>query len=565
MFGVNMKIGSKQQSLAIPMNLDSLIVSDHKVRIVRKLVDKLDLSCIEKQYKSTTGRPPYNVYDMFAMMVFAAMENIHSVRMIDKACKENICFMWLMGMETPNHASINNFQHRVASVQEDIMREQIKLLVSEGQLSKEFISIDGTKVQSKANKYTNVYLGSVGHWERQMEDAIYELLTEADSDIIPVNIKELLEIEDISKVKYTNSKSQNRKYEPRLEIEDIFTIVKWLITLDEQIVQDNKSIQLLVKKIDGYFLRKLKYIEQRKILAGRNSYSKTDIDASFMKLKDDSFDSKILSPAYNIQMATSDGYILNSTISNLASDTRQLEKMMDELEKVLAINDNTVILADPGYGSRENFEILEAREQDYVIPYMSHRHESKRKYKNNHCTIEKFEVLEDYAICPNGERLEFIYEQKTVSPSGFETVKRIFGKEGCANCPFVNECTNGKDKKTIYYDKKWIERKAKERENFESREEEYKMRYEVERCFGVMKHNHKLSRFRHVGLKQNLAIWNLQSIAANISLLIKRESELNEQKETKDKAVNTQIMDNIKEKVANKLMFTALFSYITSF
>lgn len=551
-----MKTGSKQQSLAIPMNLDSLISSDHNVRQVRKYVDKLDLSSIENQYKSTTGRPPYNVHDMFTMIIFAAMENIHSVRMMEKACKENICFMWLMGMETPNHASINNFQHRVAAVQENIMREQINLLVSEGELSKRFISIDGTKVRSKANKYTNVYRGTVGHHERNMENKIYELLTAGEEDSIPNYIKELLEIEDISKVRYTNSKSQNRKYEPRLSIDDILEIVKWLVSLDEQTVENNKNIKLLKSKIDSYFMRKLKYTNQREILGDRNSYSKTDTDASFMKLKDDSFDSKVLSPAFNIQMATSNGYILNSTISNLASDTRQLKRMLDELEKVQALTEDSIILADPGYGSRENYEMLESKEQDYVIPYMSHRHESKRKYKNNPCTIDKFDIKKDYAICPIGAKLDFLREQKTVSPTGFETVKRIFQKTGCSGCPYVDQCTKGKDTKTLHYDKAWIERKNKERQNFELRKEEYNKRYEVERCFGVMKHNHKLSRFRHTGAKHNLAIWNLQSIAANLSLLIKRANEKAEQvsslttRELLDCA-----LDNTKI-VANNLMFT---------
>lgn len=560
-----MKTGSKQQSLAIPMNLDSLISSDHKVRLVRKYVDKLDLSCIEDQYKQTTGRPPYNVYDMFAMVVFLAMENIHSVRMMSKACKENICVMWLMGMETPNHASINNFQHRVALVQEDIMREQIQLLVNENELSKKFISIDGTKVQSRANKYTNVYRGTLGHHERKMEDKIYELLTATDSDIIPEHIKELLEKEDISKIKYINSKSQNKKYEPRLSVDDILEIVKWLITLDDEIISNNNQLKLLIKKIDGYFLRKLKYVEQREILGNRNSYSKTDPDASFMRLKDDSFDSKVLSPAFNIQMATSNGYILNSTISNLASDTRQLEKMLDELENVKALNDESVILADPGYGSRENYEMLESRGQDSVIPHMTHRHESKRKYKNNPCTVEKFEVKDEHAICPRGERLEFVRENVTVSPSGFKTIKRIFEKDGCCNCPLVDQCTKGKDKKTLHYDKEWIERKAKESKNFEMREEEYKNRYEVERCFGVMKHNHKLSRFRHLGAKQNLAIWNLQSIAANFSLLIKRTNEKIEQQTAGDSTVYLKIIKNNMEKVANKLMFTTFVIYVKSF
>lgn len=128
-----------------------------------------------------------------------------------------------------------------------------------------------------------------------------------------------------------------------------------------------------------------------------------------------------------------------------------------------------------------------------------------------------------------GERLEFVRENVTVSPSGFKTTKRIFEKIGCSNCPLVDQCSKGKDKKTLHYDKEWIERKVKENNNFEMREEEYKNRYEVERCFGVIKHNYRLSRFRHLGANQNLAIWNLQSIAANFSLLIKRTKEKVEQ------------------------------------
>lgn len=229
----------------------------------------------------------------------------------------------------------------------------------------------------------------------------------------------------------------------------------------DETISNNNQLKLLIKKIDGYFLRKLKYVEQREILGDRNSYSKTDPDASFMRLKDDSFDSKVLSPAFNIQMATSNGYILNSTISNLASDTRQLEKMLDELENVKALSDESVILADPGYGSRENYEMLESRDQDSVIPHMTHRHESKRKYKNNPCTIEKFVITDEHAICPRGERLEFVRENVTVSPSGFKTIKRIFEKVGCSNCPLADQCTKGKDKKQFIMTKSGLKEKQK--------------------------------------------------------------------------------------------------------
>lgn len=86
-----------------------------------------------------------------------------------------------------------------------------------------------------------------------MEDKKYELLTARDSNSVPEHIKELLEKEDISKIKYINNKSQNKKYEPRLSVDDILEIVKWLITLDEETISNNNQLKLLIKKIDGYF------------------------------------------------------------------------------------------------------------------------------------------------------------------------------------------------------------------------------------------------------------------------------------------------------------------------
>ncbi len=526
-----MKVGSSQTFLSIPMSLEEFIDQDDFVRQLRNDIYSLDLSCIEAQYKGTTGRPPYNVYDMFATLIYAYSQNIQSVRQISKACRYDVRFMWLMGMEKPNHASINNFQHKIAHVDELIMKEQIKLLISKELIDLSTISIDGTKVQSRANKYTNVYRGTVGYHERNMEDRILSYLSDVDDlELFPDEILELLEKEDITKLRYINSKSKNRKYEPLLSIEEILAIVAWLITLDTETISSNHTIAMLIKKIDGYFLRKLKYVQQREILGDRNSYSKTDPDASFMRLKNDSFDSKVLSPAYNIQMATDNGYILNSTISNKATDTNLLEEMLETLEEKNAVKSNTVILADPGYGSKDNFEMLEEKKLDYVIPHMTHRHESKRKYQKNPCTIDKFKIIEhEYAICPNGKRLKYIEEKKTTSVNGRESLKQIYKRNDCGNCPLKEKCTKGKKTKILTYDAKWQKRKQQEKRNFNQRIEEYKLRYIVEQNIGILKHCHKLSRFRHIGMEMNLSTWNLQAIAANLSRAYKKKNKICEQ------------------------------------
>lgn len=521
---------SNQIFLNLPMNIDEMLDKKHIVRKILDDVESLDLSCLEQEY-SNIGRPGVVIVNMFAMILYGYTQNIVSTRGLEKACEENISFMWLMEMKKPDHSTIHKFQTLIAKHESNIMQEQVKLLLKKKLIDLSSVSIDGTKIKSVANKYTNVYLGSIGYHEKNMEAKIIDLMVNAfegsngfkfDDEIsfdIPETINNIITKPNPNNKNYTNSKSINRNYISRLSFDDYITLINWLVTLTPIQINSINSVKTLYKEIDGFVLRKMKYMSQREILGERNSYSKTDNDASFMKMKDDSFDSKELSPGYNVQCASSSGYIVGMTVSNEVSDTRQLMNVVSKLEDTNAIKDTTVVLADAGYGSLENYNLLEEKNYNHLIPYMSQRFEHKKKYLNNPFTNEKFEITKhEYAICPNNVKLEFVETKVNKSKSGFKTFKDIYRTNKCGKCPFVNECNKGRDTKIIYVDETWANKKCEIHAKFQEEEniELYKQRIFVEHNFGQLKHNRKIQRFRNFGIKMNTGICVTAAIAINI-------------------------------------------------
>src|SRR5699024_7336825 len=112
-------------------------------------------------------------------------------------------------------------------------------------------------------------------------------------------------------------------------------------------------------------------------------YSKTDFDATFMRMKDDYMKNGQLKPGYNVQIATESQYTLAYDIFPNPTDTRTLIPFLDKIENHF-FNLPDYIVADAGYGSEQNYHnILESRNLSTLITYNSYRKEQKRKYKND--------------------------------------------------------------------------------------------------------------------------------------------------------------------------------------
>jgi transposase len=166
---------SPSQAFLIPPSFDELIDKNHPVRIVNDVVDKIDLKLLTEQYKGG-GTSSYHPKMMLKVMVYSYLRNIYSSRKMEAALKENIHFMWLSGMNTPDHNTINSFRgHRLKDTLKDIFTQIVQLLAAEGLISLKEVYVDGTKMESVANRYTFVWGNSIKTSKEKIKKQIDEL------------------------------------------------------------------------------------------------------------------------------------------------------------------------------------------------------------------------------------------------------------------------------------------------------------------------------------------------------------------------------------------------------
>ena len=144
--------------IKLPLDLEISIPSDDPVRLVSAFVEEMDLSELYKTY----GRIRKNQAtprQMLKLVIYAAMNRIYSSRDIRKACKRDINFMYLLeGMPAPDHATIARFISLHFSACAKVLLAQMSdLLYLLGEISGKTIFIDGTKIESAADKYTFVW------------------------------------------------------------------------------------------------------------------------------------------------------------------------------------------------------------------------------------------------------------------------------------------------------------------------------------------------------------------------------------------------------------------------
>ncbi len=165
--------------LVLPLNLEGLVPDDDSVRLLSHELEDLDYSLLYQAYSAKGRNPAVNPKTMFKILIYAYSQNIYSSRKIETACKRDINFMCLLaGQKAPNHSTIARFRTGfLADTCEDLFYQMVRRLEQMGELSKETVFIDGTKLEACANKYTFVWKKSVGKWEEKMFLKIQEAVT----------------------------------------------------------------------------------------------------------------------------------------------------------------------------------------------------------------------------------------------------------------------------------------------------------------------------------------------------------------------------------------------------
>lgn len=296
--------------------------------------------------------------------------------------------------------------------------------------------------------------------------------------------------------------------------------------IDERLIEapKDKELKKAKKAIEKDYLPRMeKYEQQEEILKDRRSYSKTDTDATFMRMKEDHMKNGQLKPGYNVQIGTENQFVTGYSIHQKPGDTSCMKPHLEHLKKLHGKLPGS-ITADAGYGSEENYEYLEKEEIEHFVKYNTFHKEKSKKWQKDATRVQNWYYVQerDEYICGYGRYLSFIHEKKQKSDNGYESLIRVYECESCTDCPYRDKCVKGNKpdaNRRIYINRRLNELREIAKTNLESEkglEMRSKRSVEVESAFGDIKGNFGVRRFLLRGLEKVKIEWGLYSIGHNM-------------------------------------------------
>jgi transposase len=506
--------------LLLPPSFDELIAPHHPVRVVQQVIGNLNIDSLLEEY-SGGGTSSYHPRMMLSALVYAYLQNTYSSRKIEAALKENIYYMWLTGMSTPDHNTLNSFRSkRLKNVIKAVFSKVVLMLAEEGLLGINEVYTDGTKIEANANKYTFVWGKSIKNQKEKIAKQLEELWTFAQS------IAEE-ELKDTAPTSFTE-----------ITTEKVKAVAK---QIDEALKGKSidKEVEKKVKKANTDFVERMqKYEAQEAIMGNRNSYSKTDTDATFMRMKEDAMNNGQLKAGYNLQASAvkndeegSRVFCVNYTLHPKPNDTTTLIPHLDEHEKLYGTLPD-VVTADAGYGSQENYQYLDDKGVEAYVKYNQFYKEQKRvpSHKQGFAASELYyHPQDDCYYCPMGQKMAHTLTYTRKTENGYaQTIKRYTAKN-CAGCPLRGMCHNAKGNRSIEINNQLNAHKAKAKEKLNSElgiKHRKKRSTTVEPVFAVMKQNKNFKRFMLRGTKKV----NIEAGLCLLAFNLKQKSIYNTQK-----------------------------------
>jgi len=496
------KTYSQNQQFLFPPSIDSMIDVNHPVRVVDEVIDRVDIDIIIKKYKGG-GATSYHPRMLLKVLVYGYLNNIYSSRRIEASIKENIYFMWLAGMQQPDHRTINRFRsERLRNILKEVFAQIVLLLIDSGHVSLKEIYTDGTKIESMANRYGFVWGKAIKTSRDRIKQQLQELwaytqkvaTAEKDDDTPP----------DFDKI---DSKTVKE------------TIDKIDAALKDIEKTDSKVRQKLAYAKKHWPAKLKQYAQQEKVLAGRNSYSKTDTGATFMRMKEDYMLNGQLKPGYNVQLSTNNQFVVNYSLHTNPTDTKTLIPHLEQHKKLYG-SLPAVQVTDAGYGSEENYQYLDQHHIDaYVKPVDFDRRQNK-SYIPNPFTSDHLEYNadKDIYICPAGTPMKNIGQRKKME-RGFLKTYTMYKASGCRNCPLRDACHNQKGNRIIHVNQRGRRLKQQAYERLKTEKGIYYRKRrpaDVEPVFGNIKSNKNFKRFLLKGIEKTEIEWGLLCIAHNL-------------------------------------------------
>ncbi len=511
----NYSLNQSGYQLKLPLNIETIIPEEDSVRLLSQFVEAMDLTDLYSTYERINSVSPRT---LLKIVLYSYMNGNYSSRSMELNCKRDINFMFLLeGAPAPDHATFARFRSiHFAPCAKRILAEMSNALFDLGEISGETVFIDGTKIEAAANKYTFVWKKAVTKNQTKLLIKLADFVAECE---------QLYGFKMVSgdTIKMKHVKKLRKKLYALKESENVIFV--------HGIGKRKTPLQKSIETLEDYLSRLKKYNQQIHICGGRNSYSKTDHDAAFMRMKEDAMGNGQLKPAYNLQHGVDSEYITWLTIGPQPTDTTTLIPFLKDAQEHLKFKYKN-ITADAGYESEENYVFLEANGQLSYIKPANYEISKTRKYRNDIGKTEnmEYDAESDVYICRNAKRLTTDYVRHSKSKTGYVSEKTVYKCEDCSGCPYKAECIKGNNcktpleerTKTLHVSKTFLKYRQEDLERILSGEGiVYRMNRSIqaEGSFGDIKQDMQFRRYVSRGTSNVLAESILLAMARNINKL----------------------------------------------
>ena len=504
------------------MELDACIPDNDIVRLISQFVEEMDLTDLYSTYERMPSEKYASPEIMLKIMLYAYHEgNDISSRSIEKSCRRDINYMFLLqGRRPPDHAAIARFRsEHFAACKEKFLAQMVHMLYDLEQVTLTEIFIDGTKIEANANRYTFV-------WKKRLTKHQARYLSK-----VALLVGEIIERYGFRplwnrEVKKRHVRELHKKL-TRMAKESGLSFVSGRGSRKEQLQRDIEDLKAALEKIK-------EYETGLHTCGNRNSYSKTDKDATFMHMKDDHMKNGQLKPAYNVQHAVNSGFVVAVGIFPNPTDVLTLKPFVETMEENLSMRFERIV-ADAGYESEENLKYLKEKGIAAYIKPANYEQIGTKKFAKEIGRKENmvYDREEDCYICHNSKKIVKTGTRTVKTASGYLREETHYECHECSGCPHKEQCMSGKNWKKPVEERHKKLTVSRQFEDF--REEEYELinsdegkmlrmnrSIQVEGGFGDIKWNNGFTRFLCRGKEKVGAEYILFAMAHNLGWLHSR-------------------------------------------
>lgn len=394
----------RRGQLVFGLNCEIRIPENAPVRLVSAVLEELDYKELYRAYSPKGRKSAVDPQVLFEVLVYGYLCGIYSSRKLEEACRYRVDFMWLLGDEkAPDHSTLARFRTgRCREALEELFYQLVRKLEEMGETDHRTVFVDGTKLESRAGRYTFVWRKNV---EKQL-GKVKEQVRQQTGLTTPEALASHLE-DTVQSIRFVHGSGKRKSPEQK----------SW------------ENLHRLLERWRAY--------EQQLGVMGetRNSYAKTDEDATFMRMKEDHMRNGQLKPGYNVQIAVNSEYITGIEAFSDRADARTLKPFLRRLERFHQTRYEEVV-TDAGYESLDNYLYLESTGQTCFMKPTNYDQKKSRKFQKQVGRVENmaYDPEEDSFTCAQGRKLT-LRRECTEQREGQLVSTAWYRCEDCTGCP----------------------------------------------------------------------------------------------------------------------------------